>query len=227
MALSLRDQVGNLLTEYSELTRKFFQSLTAIAENSTASDPDLLVKRIIEVDNRLQSALEQIEKHQARQRRITKVQDEIQWHQQALLDLVKQLNTAREGLEGDLTEASRELKAIRYAEQSNVDFKDILSYASKLAKYTSAPPGFDVSSTDVKVFEKPYPDEERMRRGLIYRQHAGGQQLAGQEDTFESSESEMSAEDEAANAGARPQAATEETPGDPFWILDLNPDLPS
>ena len=58
-----------------------------------------------------------VEKHQARQRSIIKVQDEIQRHQQALLDLVKQLNTAREGLEQDLTEASKELKAIRYAEQ--------------------------------------------------------------------------------------------------------------
>ena len=64
---------------------------------------------------------------------------------------------------------------------ANVDFKDILSYSSKLAKYTSAPPGFDLASADVKVFEKPYPDEEQMRRGLIYRQH-GGAQHPSQED---------------------------------------------
>ncbi|KAI7860250.1 vitamin-D-receptor interacting mediator subunit 4-domain-containing protein [Circinella umbellata] len=226
MSLSLRDQVGNLLTEYSDLTRQFFQSLTTIAENTTTSNPDQLVKRIVDVDNRLQSALEQIEKHQTRQRSITKVQDDIQRHQQALLDLVKQLNTAREGLEEDLTGASKELKAIHYAEQSNVDFKDILSYSSKLAKYTSAPPGFDLASADAKVFEKPYPDEEQMRRGLIYRQR-GGVQHTGQEDQFESSDSEMSAEED--KAGARPGAApvTEETQGDPFWILDLNPDLAS
>ena len=59
MSLSLRDQVGNLLTEYSDLTRQFFQSLTTIAENTTTSNPDLLVKCIVDVDNRLQSALEQ------------------------------------------------------------------------------------------------------------------------------------------------------------------------
>lgn len=58
--------------------------------------------------------------------------------------------------------------------QANVDFSDILSYASKLSKYTSAPPGFDQMSNDFKVdFEKPYPDEDRMRRGLLYRQYAG------------------------------------------------------
>lgn len=55
-----------------------------------------------------------------------------------------------------------------------MDFSDILSYASKLSKYTSAPPGFDQMSNDFKVdFEKPYPDEDRMRRGLLYRQYAG------------------------------------------------------
>ncbi|KAI9269186.1 hypothetical protein BDA99DRAFT_435323, partial [Phascolomyces articulosus] len=91
-----------------------------------------------------------------------------------------------------------------------------------------APPGFDLSSTDVKVFEKPYPDEERMRRGLIYRQHSGAQPLAGQEDQFESSDSEMSMEDDANKPGARPSATTEETQSDnPFWILDLNPDMES
>jgi len=53
-----------------------------------------------------------------------------------------------------------------------------LSYASKLSKYTSAPPNFDSVNKDVKVdFEKPYPDEERMRRGLLYWQNAPQQRL--------------------------------------------------
>ena len=65
METSLRDRVDSLLTEYSQLTRQFFQSLTAIAENaSTTTDPlqqapDQLVKRITDVDARLQSALEE------------------------------------------------------------------------------------------------------------------------------------------------------------------------
>lgn len=56
---------------------------------------------------------------------------------------------------------------------ANVQFTDVLSYASKLSKYTSAPPNFDTMNRDIKVdFEKPYPDEERMRRGLLYWQNA-------------------------------------------------------
>jgi hypothetical protein len=59
-----------------------------------------------------------------------------------------------------------------------MNFSDILSYASKLSKYTSAPPNFNMMR-DMKVdFEKPYPDEERMRRGILYWQHLPPEQQA-------------------------------------------------
>lgn len=59
---------------------------------------------------------------------------------------------------------------------ANINFTDILSYASKLSKYTSAPPNFDLLNRDAKIdFEKPYPDEERMRRGLLYWQNSSQQ----------------------------------------------------
>jgi hypothetical protein len=61
---------------------------------------------------------------------------------------------------------------------ANMNFSDILSYASKLSKYTSAPPNFNMMK-DMKVdFEKPYPDEERMRRGILYWQHVPPEQQA-------------------------------------------------
>ncbi|KAI9317624.1 hypothetical protein BX666DRAFT_1857354, partial [Dichotomocladium elegans] len=90
-----------------------------------------------------------------------------------------------------------------------------------------APPGFDLLSADVKVdFEKPYPDEERMRRGQIYRQHTSSQSLTDtQEEQFETLSTGASDHD---HRGYLPRStaepATEETQ-DNFWILDLNPDL--
>lgn len=69
-------------------------------------------------------------------------------------------------------------KTLLFLATANVQFTDVLSYASKLSKYTSAPPNFDSVNKDVKVdFEKPYPDEERMRRGLLYWQNAPQQRL--------------------------------------------------
>lgn len=96
-----------------------------------------------------------------------------------------------------MTKAKIELKATEYSDQcksilpllivtnnrkkkkkktADMKFTDILSYASKLSKYTSAPPNFDLVNRDAKIdFEKPYPDEERMRRGLLYWQNVSQQ----------------------------------------------------
>jgi hypothetical protein len=94
---------------------------------------------------------------------------------------------------------------------------------------------------DIKVyFENPYPDEERMRRRLLYWQNAPQQRLEDRckvlfflmysisSNLFsivESSDSEASANEEMVEVGTSKQ--TEETAGDPFWILDLNPDMQS
>lgn len=64
MELSLRDHVGQLLTEYANLVHQFLQSLTTIAESTTidepsgSSSPDQLIQRIVDLDVNLQSALE-------------------------------------------------------------------------------------------------------------------------------------------------------------------------
>ncbi|KAF1807263.1 mediator complex, subunit Med4 [Mucor lusitanicus] len=175
------------------------------------------------VDDKLQRAVEHIESHQIRQQQIIQVQDEIHQHNVALLEIIQKLGTVREELDLSLTQAKVELKAIKYASESNVQFTDVLSYASKLSKYTSAPPNFDSVNKDVKVdFEKPYPDEERMRRGLLYWQNAPQQRL---EDKFESSDDDMSGNEEMEDINTNKQA--EDTGGDPFWILDLNPDMQS
>ncbi|KAG0174240.1 hypothetical protein DFQ28_002843 [Apophysomyces sp. BC1034] len=222
MASSLRDQVNQLLTEYADLVRRYFQSLSAVAENAPVEDNlESLVERIAALDAQLQVAAGQIEEHQERQQQIIQVQEDIQEHHVALLRLVQRLDDAREELDKDLNQANRELKAAQYARDANVQCTDVISYAAKLSKYTSAPPNFDLMNRDIKVdFEKPYPDEQRMKRGLLYRQHTTDR---AQDDRIESSESESSADEDV----KRETAATEDAQGDPFWILDLNPDLPS
>ncbi|RCI05042.1 hypothetical protein CU098_013363 [Rhizopus stolonifer] len=222
MESPLREQVCEHITEYSQLVKRYFASLSAVAENSDKADsPEEIIKQMALVDTKLQQAVEHIESHQTRQQQIIKVQDEIQQHNMALLEIIQKLGAAREELDLCLTQAKIELKAIEYASKSNVQFTDVLSYASKLSKYTSAPPNFDSASKDVRVdFEKPYPDEERMRRGLLYWQNTTQQ---NKEDRFESSDSEVSADEEMVDVTTNRQ--TEDTGGDPFWILDLNPDM--
>ncbi|KAI8367618.1 mediator complex, subunit Med4 [Radiomyces spectabilis] len=170
--------------------------------------------------------IKKVEEHQARQQRIIRVQDDIQRHHEALLRVVQKLDSARSDLDQSLNEAKKEVQAIDYANKSNVQFTDVISYASKLSKYTSAPPNFASMNRDIKVdFEKPYPDEERMRRGLLYWQNHPQPYL---EDKMESSDNESSAEEDATKEGhGTAGKPAEEAAGDPFWILDLNPDLAS
>ncbi|KAI8098518.1 vitamin-D-receptor interacting mediator subunit 4-domain-containing protein [Halteromyces radiatus] len=223
MTSSLRDQVNDLLTEYTQVTQKYFQSLISVAENNDHNlGPETYIQEMINVDERLQKALDQIGEHQARQQQIKQVQDEIQQHQTVLLSMVEKLNTASQELDNCLSMAKKELKATEYAQKANIQFTDVLSYASKLSKYTSAPPNFDLMNRDIKVdFEKPYPDEERMRRGLLYWQHST-QPIP--EDKFESSDNE-SASDEDDGKKEEPTKKPEEDGPAPFWILDLNPNM--
>ncbi|CAO3680512.1 unnamed protein product [Rhizopus stolonifer] len=206
--------------------KKYFETLSTVANHNseeTGYTPEQLIKQIIVTDNNLQKAVEHIEEHQKRQQKIIQVQDEIQQYNTKLLKVVQKLNSSKEELEKSLTKAKIELKATEYSDQSDMKFTDILSYASKLSKYTSAPPNFDLVNRDAKIdFEKPYPDEERMRRGLLYWQNVSQQPT---EERFESSDSEMSAGEDTLDQNNHKQ--TEDTGGDPFWILDLNPDMQS
>lgn len=56
-----------------------------------------------------------VEQHQIRQQQIIQVQDEIQQHNLALLNVIQKLGSAREELDLCLTQAKVELKAIQYA----------------------------------------------------------------------------------------------------------------
>lgn len=124
---------------------------------------------------------------------------------------------------------------------ANIQFTDVLSYASKLSKYTSAPPNFDLMNRDIKVyFEKPYPDEERIRRGLLYWQYSSQPipedkcKLGGLVHIVvvythnlsllivESSDNESMSDENSETKKDEPTATEEDGPA-PFWLLDLNP----
>ncbi|CAO3617663.1 unnamed protein product [Cunninghamella echinulata] len=136
--------------------------------------------------------------------------------------MVEKLDSANQELDQILNIGKKELKATQYATEANIQFSSVLSYASKLSKYTSAPPNFDLMNREVKMdFEKPYPDEERMRRGLLYWQHSS-QPIP--EDKFESSDNESISEEEKEEDKKEEATTKPEEDGQALsWILDLNP----
>ncbi|RUS20444.1 hypothetical protein BC938DRAFT_475565, partial [Jimgerdemannia flammicorona] len=108
---SLKAQVSNLLTEYSTLVRNYFAATEALVEGrplsvlpagTTSVHPDDIMRRIVEVDAKLQKAVDQIEDHQSRQRKISEVQEDIRHHNVTILALVSRLQEARGMLEACL-----------------------------------------------------------------------------------------------------------------------------
>ncbi|CAO3678499.1 unnamed protein product [Umbelopsis ramanniana] len=227
--VSLKVQVGSLLSEYASLIRQYFASVNSLIETPNLpieNTPDYITNRILQVDAKLQKAVQKIDEHQRQHQRIVTIQEDIKAQNASLLMVVNWLQETRSLLAETLSGAQEELSLMKKASDANMNFSDILSYASKLSKYTSAPPNFNMMK-DMKVdFEKPYPDEERMRRGILYWQHVPPEQQA--QETFDTSSSESSEDEEGQDDGmGKPAAGGEDIHNEAFWELDLNPDLPS
>ncbi|KAI8575251.1 hypothetical protein K450DRAFT_262643 [Umbelopsis ramanniana AG] len=228
-SLSLKVQVGSLLSEYASLVRQYFTAVNSLIETPNLpieNTPDYITNRILAVDAKLQQAVKKIDEHQRQHQQIVAIQEDIKAQNASLLMVVNRLQETRSLLAETLSGAQEELTLMKKASDANMNFSDILSYASKLSKYTSAPPNFNMMK-DMKVdFEKPYPDEERMRRGILYWQHVPPEQQA--QETFDNSSSESSEDEEGQDDGmGKPAAGGEDIHNDAFWELDLNPDLPS
>lgn len=228
-SLSLKVQVGSLLSEYASLVRQYFTAVNSLIETPNLpieNTPDYITNRILAVDAKLQKAVQKIDEHQRQHQQIVAIQEDIKAQNASLLMVVNRLQETRSLLAETLSGAQEELTLMKKASDANMNFSDILSYASKLSKYTSAPPNFNMMK-DMKVdFEKPYPDEERMRRGILYWQHVPPEQQA--QETFDNSSSESSEDEEGQDDGmGKPAAGGEDIHNEAFWELDLNPDLPS
>lgn len=61
METSLREQVREHITEYSELVKNYFTALSSVAENNavdSVNGPDQIFKKMAFVDDKLQKAVE-------------------------------------------------------------------------------------------------------------------------------------------------------------------------
>jgi hypothetical protein len=61
MESSLREQVRQHITEYSDNVKKYFVSLSTVAENGTldkTNSPEYIIKQMASIDEKLQKAVE-------------------------------------------------------------------------------------------------------------------------------------------------------------------------
>ncbi|OZJ05677.1 hypothetical protein BZG36_01442 [Bifiguratus adelaidae] len=219
-ATPIRDVIKNILTEYSTLLGRLFESLSHELDGRTviaSEKPAHIMAQIIKLEARLRDAV--VEPLQAK---IDAVRTEMQDQDAYTRKLAGALYENKVSMEESLSALEGESKALQSGQQANVAFTDVLSYASKLSKYSSAPPNFDPNNPQLALaFEKPYPDEDRIRQGMLYRQYMTSQEASAMLD--ESSESESEASDTLENImhGTEPSAEANQA----LFDLDLNPDL--
>lgn len=151
------------LTAYSDLTKQLFSlienpsssssSSSSSLKSRTISDPtsnstwtitDIpsILNALSQVDQLFSSRIAIAQKHAANQARIEFLKSQAKRRdrqtRQAILELSK--------IQSELSEISRlseeEVKSIERAERGKVGHLTVLGYAQRLAKYTSAPPGY-------------------------------------------------------------------------------------
>ncbi|CAI2163143.1 14773_t:CDS:2 [Funneliformis geosporum] len=208
--------VKGYLVEYEALIDLFFSAIVAYSEggkqkDQTTQTPVEIMKEIIALDKKLQKGLDLIEEHQRVHRKLLQMENEIDTENQAIMDLALALKTGKEQLEVCLEEARVTRRVIQTAQESQVSAEDILEYAGKLSQYTSAPPHFNPTMPSSMTAFPPYPDETRMRMGLIFRQ---GAEESFEEDVTHARSNSFGSVD-----------ITQQTSQTEAFNLDLNPDL--
>ncbi|ORY06795.1 hypothetical protein K493DRAFT_310396 [Basidiobolus meristosporus CBS 931.73] len=221
--LSLKQLVGGIIEEYSQLLGTLFRSIDLALEGKLVAGqktPQETIRAIILLDTKLQKAYDEVEEHQSYQRRITQVEDEIYEYKQAIRELVEKLESTKESLESMIDHSEKALKTLNQAKESKLSFKDIISYSNRLSAFTAAPPNYNPNNTFIPV-EPPYPVEVTMRAGALSLHHT-----KGVEADVASEESEDEQPSYQAFSFLAQQEEEEAAESNDFLLdLDLNPDL--
>ncbi|CAJ0751458.1 5153_t:CDS:2 [Entrophospora sp. SA101] len=221
---SMVDNLKEILIEYEATIKQFFASIassTAEGKSQTEHTPVKLMKNIVELDKKMQKSLDQIEEHQKVHNEILQVENELELENSAILELVNALKEGKKEFESSLENADTTIQAINFANKFTAD--EILKYAAKLSKYTSAPSSFNNQNANIPL-QPPYPDETLMRAGLLFRQYDDGEI-----EEFDS----MDVHKNINNSNNNPMIVNETTASsylqtnqiEQQYNLDLNPDL--
>ncbi|KAL1920641.1 uncharacterized protein VTP21DRAFT_1018 [Calcarisporiella thermophila] len=218
MEKSLKTEVITLIDEYAAQVRNLFTSLSKVAEGKTLQPeemPSEVMGQVVDVDNRMQAILNRVEEHQAVQQKLERTRQDIELQHSTILRIMKQLYESQKQLNLYLDSTKHRIDSIKQAEESEVTYEDIIVYARKISKYTSAPLNFEQNPN---LANPPYPQDTEMRMGLLFRsQH--GDLTAEQEHMLEEEESDVSSVD-LATAHAKKEAQPSQAS---IFDLDLNP----
>lgn len=204
----LVQDLNSLLDGYVSRIESFFASLDSTKSNVS---PTTSLAELIAYDKQWQQALERTRIHQQNQTNLD-----------ALVAAVSSTTEKMHDFATRLSEMQTILKSSLETKETlpQVDYHTLLSYASKLAQYTSAPPGFkgdQDSATAGMAIHPPFPTEEVMRKGVLNMEVVPlGQVTENAAQSAQPQQQQRQVETRSLQQ--------QEAPMD-FFDLDLNPDL--
>ncbi|KAJ2238251.1 hypothetical protein H4R99_004184 [Coemansia sp. RSA 1722] len=162
--------LNDILTEYNDSLRSLLGLLdTEGNRNTTESatkERNKTTQRIVGLDQSLQKLYGELEQHQRRQEAIRTTQLLSIESGKAKLEFVNSMLDAKGQLEEAIADGDKKLSLADTAKKADPSVAEIIEYAKKLSKFTTAPPNFDPNSSTVPP-EPPYPVLVAMRAGVL------------------------------------------------------------
>ncbi|CCU98604.1 unnamed protein product [Malassezia sympodialis ATCC 42132] len=204
MARSLRDEVHATLTVFEQDVKDLFSSMfreAALEARSSKPDTPASLAKIQSLADRhaeLVQLTHVIAQHQENQSRIMPLVAEIKSRDAQQRATIARLTVLRDKLRALREAGATEAQALERGEAAPLIAQDVLDYAQRLAKYTSAPPGYQLSDLQAGAVqpskaaqadynpdatraaayydpmipsmpqELPFPTDRIMRQGILY-----------------------------------------------------------
>ncbi|KAI9204221.1 vitamin-D-receptor interacting mediator subunit 4-domain-containing protein [Polychytrium aggregatum] len=178
-SISPRIKANSYFPEYTRLIRQLFESLQTLQQSKATgalvqgSDPAAeakrLIAKIIDLDRKIQKFADELEQHQSNQRKIDDLQARIKQHTHGILNLVQSLRKAEASIELTLSQSRERIESLKQSQTNNVDYRDVIAYARRVAPYTAAPHKFNPQNPDPTIpFSAPVPQETLIRASLLF-----------------------------------------------------------
>lgn len=142
-------------------------TLNSLVESVDKYKPDIqLAKELITVDRNLFQSLDKFNRYDQIDTKLTRLNEESQEIDLKIKNILDTLNECHDQLNSmpTLQQVEFEMNVI-LEQRQRINSRDLLEYATKLSKFTKAPPTFDKGSIGPNNFI--WPAEDALRRGML------------------------------------------------------------
>ncbi|CAG7848706.1 SubName: Full=Uncharacterized protein {ECO:0000313/EMBL:CCA69071.1} [Serendipita indica DSM 11827] len=162
---SMRNMLERPISQLEALAHGLF---TSLASGNTPEPP---IAELAACDANLAEALQLARIHLLKQKQIEQLMDEIHELDRQLVDIVETLATGQRDLQAIIEEGEERIASADKAEKMAVEYPLLISYGSKLADFTAAPPNAPADDKEPAAlpyaFHPPFPATEIMQRGRL------------------------------------------------------------